>query len=143
LRHSEAHELLALLDPGNQALKDVDNLTANPTNDLVERLHKEIEKNKSKAPQVVGQKIELQHNLPQEKALREYFEAAGLDNKHYTTFLKLDDHRLISGNGIHTGPNSWNRQWRDFMKDNPKPDPVKIQQQALKMMKGLRWQRQP
>jgi hypothetical protein len=139
LRHTEARDLLGLLDPDNPVLKDGDGSTGTPTGEDVERIHKEIEKQKGKAETTIGTPIEIHHNAP--RGQRESFERAGLDIEKYTTYLKRNDHRLRPG-GLHTGQDHWNRQWRDFFSKNRNAKADKIHEQLLKMMKGLpRWKR--
>ena len=50
--------------------------------------------------------------LPREFADR--FADVGLDIEKYTTKLPAGEHRL-KPNGIHTGPNNWNKEWRIFL----------------------------
>jgi hypothetical protein len=137
-RYARARDLLALLDPGNEVLKDSDTL-ANPKNEDVERLHAEIEKQKWKASEIIGDRIERHHNLPTEH--QPYFKSAQLDPERFTTYVPTMNHRL-KPDGLHTGENHWNKQWTDFIVEHRKANPVEIHEHLLEMTKGLpRWQR--
>jgi len=83
--------------------------------------------------------IERHHLLP--RRFREYFEAAGLDINapEFIVELPRDVHRL-KPYGLHTGPDNWNRLWRDFFTENPNASPEEILQYLDWMMRrfGLR-----
>ncbi len=66
----------------------------------------------------VAQPLERHHLLPRQ--FREYFEAAGLniDAPEFVVELPRDVHRL-KPNGLHTGPENWNKLWGDFFIENP------------------------
>jgi Predicted lipoprotein of unknown function (DUF2380) len=61
---------------------------------------------------------EVHHNLPQASRFRKYFENAGLNIEDYTEAMQRCDHRLLP-NGLHTGPNNWNKLWANFFAKHP------------------------
>jgi RHS repeat-associated protein len=81
--------------------------------------------------------IEQHHQLPRQ--FKKEFEKAGLDIKKYKTPMDKADHRL-KPDGLHTGTNSWNKQWADFFKDNPeaKQDQILDQLDKMKKASGLK-----
>lgn len=76
--------------------------------------------------------IEQHHLFPQEYI--ENFKSAGLDIEQYKMPMDRADHRL-KPNGLHTGPNNWNRQWKDFFTRYPNADRGQILDQLSKMNK--------
>ncbi|MEW6620624.1 MAG: RHS repeat-associated core domain-containing protein, partial [bacterium] len=79
-------------------------------------------------------KLETHHLLPKEFAER--FRDAGLNPEKYTIKISQEKHRLKPG-GLHTGPNNWNKQWREFFNKYErmgiKPTREHILQQLEKM----------
>jgi hypothetical protein len=75
--------------------------------------------------------IETHHLLPRE--FRAQFERAGLNIEDYKLELSRSDHRLLP-EGLHTGSNNWNSQWRRFFQENPSPTRDQILR-ALENMK--------
>jgi len=61
-----------------------------------------------------GRGLEPHHNLVQEFANR--FRECGLEPEEYVTYLPRDVHRFLP-DGVHTGPNNWNSQWRRYFKE--------------------------
>jgi RHS repeat-associated protein len=59
----------------------------------------------------IKDKVERHHLLP--KQFKPYFKAVGLNIEDYTIDLTKSKHRL-KPNGIHTGTENWNRQWKNF-----------------------------
>jgi hypothetical protein len=70
--------------------------------------------------------------LPQQ--FERQFKRAGLDVEDYKIPLDRSDHRLKPG-GLHTGTNSWNKQWADFFETNPYAEKLDILNQLDKMQK--------
>jgi Predicted lipoprotein of unknown function (DUF2380) len=71
--------------------------------------------------------IEQHHLLPKE--FKGQFKRLGFDIEEYKIPLTASQHRLKSGNGIHTGPESWNKRWDEFFRkvENPtKEDAIKF-----------------
>ena len=62
--------------------------------------------------------VETHHNLPQAPRFRKYFDRAGLNIEDYTEPMTRGRHRL-KPDGVHTGPNNWNKQWDKFFKMYP------------------------
>jgi len=83
--------------------------------------------------------IEHHHLLPRE--FQKYFEAAGLDidSPEFIIELPRDAHRLRP-NGLHTGPENWNKLWKEFFQRNPTAEADEILQHLDWMMRrfGLR-----
>lgn len=71
-------------------------------------------------------KKEMHHLLPQAEEFSQFFKRAGLNIEKYTIPLDKAAHRLKSGNGVHTGPENWNKLWRDFQRANPRASRDKI-----------------
>ncbi|MBC7227548.1 MAG: DUF2380 domain-containing protein [Thermoflexales bacterium] len=78
--------------------------------------------------------IERHHLLPQE--FQRYFERAGLDIEapEFIVELPRDAHRLRPG-GLNTGPENWNKLWRDFFRRNTNAGPEKILEHLDWMMR--------
>lgn len=76
--------------------------------------------------------VERHHLLP--KQFEPYFKRAGLDVEDYTMDLPKSDHRL-KPDGLHTGPNNWNKQWGEFFDEYPHARKDQILQQLDKMMR--------
>ncbi len=79
------------------------------------------------------QPIERHHLLPRQ--FRSYFKPAGLniESPEFIVELPRDIHRL-KPHGLHTGPDNWNRLWKNFITDNPVPNPDRILQHLDWMM---------
>jgi RHS repeat-associated protein len=76
-------------------------------------------------------RIERHHQLP--RAFRQQFERAGLDIERFTVDLPADAHRFKPG-GLHTGPDNWNNQWKQFFRQTENP----TQQQILDQLGRMR-----
>jgi len=59
-----------------------------------------------------------------------------LDIEDFIEKIPKDKHRL-EPNGLHTGSNSWIKQWEDFFKDNPDAGKKEILDQLEKMKKDF------
>jgi len=63
-----------------------------------------------------------------------------IDDDEFIIYLSRSDHRL-KPNGLHTGPNNWNKRWGDFFKGhgNTPPDAKEIMRflEELKREFGL------
>jgi hypothetical protein len=77
---------------------------------------------------------EQHHQLPQQ--FKERFENAGLDIEDYKISLDRSTHRL-KPDGLHTGNNSWNKQWNDFFRQFPNVGKPEILNQLDKMQKAF------
>jgi RHS repeat-associated protein len=78
--------------------------------------------------------LEMHHLLPQAKRFGNQWKRAGLKIDDYTIPLPKGTHRLKAYDGIHTGPNSWNKRWDDFFKKYPNAG----REQILNHMNKLR-----
>ena len=78
----------------------------------------------------LASRIERHHQLP--RAFRKQFERAGLDIEQFKVDLPSGTHRLKPG-GLHTGPNNWNRQWKEFFEQNESPTRHQILDQLDRM----------
>ena len=67
--------------------------------------------------------FERHHQLPRQ--FRRQFERAGLNIVDYVIDLERSRHRL-KPNGLHTGTDNWNKQWRDFFDEHKNPRPEEI-----------------
>ena len=76
---------------------------------------------------------ELHHLLPQAREFAQFFKRAGLNIEDYKIPLDQAIHRL-KPNGVHTGPENWNKIWREFMQNNPNASKEEI-------LKQLEWMR--
>ena len=85
----------------------------------------------SQAEKLAGE-IHQHHLLPQAKTLRPYFEKAGLNIEEFKIPLSKERH-ILKPDGVHTGPNNWNKQWRDFFKTYPDATKAEILEQLTKM----------
>ena len=54
---------------------------------------------------------EIHHMLPRQ--FDTFFKRVGLDIENYTISMPKADHRL-KPDGVHTGTDNWNSQWKDF-----------------------------
>ncbi|MBX3329345.1 MAG: DUF2380 domain-containing protein [Nitrospira sp.] len=81
--------------------------------------------------------IERHHLLPIQ--FKKQFERAGLDIEQFTVDLSKAEHRL-KPDGLHTGANNWNQQWKDFFKDRPDRTQAEIlgQLERMKSHHGLK-----
>lgn len=75
--------------------------------------------------------IEKHHLLPREFADR--FAKAGLNIEDYVIELERGKHRL-KPDGIHTGPDNWNKRWREFFRKYPEAK----REQILEFLQHLR-----
>ena len=82
-------------------------------------------------------KLERHHLLPIQ--FKKAFERVGLDIEQFTVDLSKAKHRL-KPDGLHTGANNWNQQWKDFFKDRPDRTQAKIlgQLERMKSHYGLK-----
>jgi len=78
--------------------------------------------------------MEEHHLLPRQ--FKRFFEEAGLDIEDYKILLDKADHRL-KPSGLHTGENNWNKQWKDFFRQNLNATKEEILNQLDKMMKAF------
>lgn len=79
---------------------------------------------------VISGKFEDHHRLPQ--AYKKQFEAAGLDIDKFKIKIPVERHRLLP-DGVHTGPNNWNKQWGEFFEQTPDARAPQILRQLDKM----------
>jgi hypothetical protein len=63
-----------------------------------------------------------------------WFNDVGIDIEDYKTYLPRDRHRLLP-NGLHTGSENWNAQWRRFFEKNERPRQKEILEILSDMLK--------
>ena len=80
----------------------------------------------------VVQAIEKHHQLPQQ--FIKQFEKVGLDIEEYAIDLGKAAHRL-KPNGLHTGTENWNKQWKQFFDKTPDYSKQDVLDQLQKMQK--------
>jgi hypothetical protein len=124
--YDRARTTLQEFDPTNPNLQSQP--TSVPTHADVRRLNKEIARINKRD----GLNLEPHHNLPLE--LKQYFDDAGLDVEDYVTYVPKAQHRLKEGNGLHTGTDSWNKQWRILRMEHPVPKLDEIHSQLYPMI---------
>jgi hypothetical protein len=115
LLHSNVHRILRNLDPKNPQLESLSSPAWVPTQRDINRLNEEIAKVLRK--QSVCE-FEVHHTLPRQFSPR--FNDAGIDIEDYKTYLPRDRHRLLP-NGLHTGSENWNAQWKRFFEKKRSP----------------------
>jgi RHS repeat-associated protein len=68
-------------------------------------------------------------------AFRPYFTKAGIDIDQYTVTLERPTHlRGVHGSGMGSMPGRWNALWRQFIDENPMPNPKDIYQYGGSLM---------
>ena len=131
--YDSAFKTLRELEPNHPQLKSMSTSTWVPTFRDSARLNEEIARIK------VGRglsELEPHHNFPRQFAPN--FRACGIEPEDYLTFLQRPFHRLRP-DGLHTGPNNWNAQWGQFLKEHPKAEPDKLFEQLHNMWKPIPW----
>jgi hypothetical protein len=81
--------------------------------------------------------LEWHHCLPLQFAHR--FKAVGLDPEDYATWVPRAKHRLKPF-GVHTGEDSWNDQWYDYLEEHRNATKQEILGQLAKMSKQFGYQ---
>ncbi len=79
-----------------------------------------------------GKILHKHHLLPQEKELKERFEALGLDIEKFTVWLEASVHLNHYHGGTRDG-GLWNETWKDFFKNNPNACACDVLEQLDKM----------
>ena len=133
LLHSNAHRILRNLDPKNPQLESLSSPTWVPTQRDINRLHEEIA-NVLRKQSVC--EFEVHHTLPRQFST--WFNDAGIDIEDYKTYLPRDQHRLLP-NGLHTGSENWNAQWRRFFEEKRDPTQKQILELLSDMLKKRSW----
>jgi hypothetical protein len=131
--YDTAIETLRRLDPKNPQLESIYGPGWVPSNEDIQTINREIETLR-RGERDLGRERDLEkhHNLPQE--FTDEFKACGLDPDDYITYMLKKEHRLRP-DGLHTGPNSWNAQWREFFRQHDDPTPDEIHEQLNSMIK--------
>jgi len=83
-----------------------------------------------------GSTLENHHNLPNE--FKDYFRYWGIEPEDYKMFVEKSEHRL-KPDGLHTGPDDWNTQFRDFVHEYKSPKPEEILAHLSGTMKRIPW----
>jgi Predicted lipoprotein of unknown function (DUF2380) len=131
LLYNGAHKTLRALDPRNPRLVSFSTSTWVPSNRDINRLNEEIARVRRERGL---SEPEPHHNLPRQFSPE--FNRAGIDINDYVLYMPRNEHRLLP-NGLHTGSNHWNAQWRRFFKDYPNATPDQIFEHANNMLKQL------
>ena len=129
--HNNASRILRELDPQNAQLQSMNTSTWVPTFEDTNRLNEEIARVKT------GRRLsdpKSHHNYPQQFAPN--FRACGIEPEDYRMFLPRSYHRLRP-DGLHTGPNNWNVQWREFLTERPDAKPNELFDQLHRMWKQV------
>ncbi len=75
----------------------------------------------------------MHHLLPKSKALKPFFERAGVNIEDFRIPLDVAKHRL-KPDGIHTiGGGNCNKVWKDYFKGNPNASADEILEQLARM----------
>jgi hypothetical protein len=131
--YDTAVETLRRLDPKNPQLESIYGPGWVPSNEDIQTINREIETLRWRERDLGRERdLEKHHNFPQEFA--DEFKACGLDPDDYITYMLKSEHRLRP-DGLHTGPNSWNTQWREFFRRNDRPTPDEVHEQLNSMIK--------
>jgi hypothetical protein len=131
--YDTAFKTLSEIEPNHPLLQSMSTSTWIPEFRDTNRLNEEIARIKAGRPLL---QLESHHNFPLQ--FEPLFRACGIDPEGYRTFLPRSFHRL-SPDGLHTGPNNWNVQWREFLKEQPNARPEKLLEQLHNMWKPIPW----
>lgn len=75
--------------------------------------------------------FEKHHSFPEQ--LVQYFERAGINIEDYLMHMWVSEHRL-KPNGLHTGSNHWNKEWKNFSAQHPNATQDQVYEQGYKML---------
>jgi hypothetical protein len=130
-------EVLRELDPKNPRLFAWTTRDWEPSERDNEILRNEIARVKE---EIAEGELERHHNLALQ--FEKDFLACGLDPEDFVTYVPKNLHR-IRPDGLHTGPTSWNKQWRQFFLDRANEDPSTsaVLQQLINMWEKASWLR--
>jgi len=129
--YNGARTTLRELDPRNPHLESLSTSTWVPTNRDINQLNGEIARVRRERGL---SELEPHHNLPRQ--FSDEFSRAGVNVDDYVLYMPRNEHRLLP-NGLHTGSNHWNAQWRRFFDENPNASPHQIFEHANNMLKQL------
>jgi hypothetical protein len=130
-------DVLRELDPKNQRLFAWTTRDWEPSQRDIQILKNEIFRVRQ---QRGGWDPEPHHNLALQ--FERDFLRCGLDPEDFVTYVSRDLHR-IRPHGLHTGPSSWNPQWRDFFLERAtgKTSMDDVLRQLIKMWENASWLR--
>ncbi|HEX2652930.1 MAG TPA: DUF2380 domain-containing protein [Xanthobacteraceae bacterium] len=120
---------LQQLDPTHRYLRSLSSPDWIPTSEDIHRFEREIERIRVERELW---NLERHHLLP--RRFESNFARCNLNIENYTNYLWRPDHRLLP-NGLHTGPNNWNAQWRVFFDKYPNAREPQIMEQLNRMLK--------
>jgi hypothetical protein len=129
--YGSAHRTLRELDPTNRQLPSLSSEAWIPRQEDINRLNEEIARVRRERGL---SDLERHHTLPQEFALQ--FEKAGIDIRDHIVYLARNQHRLLP-NGLHTGSEHWNAQWRQFFERNKLPNREEVLEKLNEMLKQI------
>jgi hypothetical protein len=131
--YTNAYRILQNLDPKNPELRSMSRSTWVPENSDIGRLNAEIARLRCQRGSLG---LERHHAFPLE--FEANFRACGIDPEAYAMFVPKGLHRLRP-DGLHTGSNHWNAQWRQFIQEQKKPTPEKFFNHLNTMLRKLPW----
>ncbi len=129
--YNGARRTLQELDPRNPQLQSLSTSNWVPSNRDINQLNGEIARVRRERGL---SELEPHHNLPRQ--FHSNFNKAGIDVDDYIVYMQRSEHRLLP-NGLHTGSNHWNAQWKRFFAENPNATPEQIFEHANNMLRQL------
>jgi hypothetical protein len=134
--YDNALRTLKELDPRHPELQGWQPEGWIPRQQHVNRLNREIARTIARIKAEGGlSDLEPHHTLPREFR-RDHFNRLGIDIDDFILYIPRDLHRL-KPDGWHTGPEHWNKIWKEFLRTNPLVTQRQIVEQLLKMLKEL------
>ena len=133
LLYQNAHRVLRELDPGNRELSSLNSSTWIPEQRDINRLNAEITKLRRG---LASSELEPHHAFPRQ--FKRQFLACGIDPEHYIVYMEKGAHRLLP-NGLHTGSDHWNAQWRRFIDTHKNPTADQFFGHLNLMLKRIPW----
>ena len=132
LLYHHARRLLGEMDPRNPELRSISTSTWIPENRDLHRINSQIARLKRGR----SSDLERHHTFPLEFEAK--FRACGINPEDYVLPVARAEHRLRP-DGIHTGSDHWNSQWRRFLKEHDRPTPEQFFGQLNMMLKRIPW----
>lgn len=129
--YDRALETLRELDPKNPNLESLSTPGWIPRQEDINRLNEEIMRLRRERG---FSWLEPHHTLPRQ--FRDKFDRLGIDIEDYITHMPNYLHRLRP-NGLHTGPEHWNGQWKEFFRTHPNPTPDEVFDHLNGMLKQI------
>jgi len=124
---------LARIRSGNRELSSLNSSTWIPEQRDINRLNAEITKLRRG---LASSELEPHHAFPRQ--FKRQFLACGIDPEHYIVYMEKGAHRLLP-NGLHTGSDHWNAQWRRFIDTHKNPTADQFFGHLNLMLKRIPW----